>query len=127
MERSEQIKRLRERLIKKCDELLGMHRNAEETHRTLAEPEETAQKGSIADVLANLDSREKKEIEAIDHALSMMETGQYGFCEVCGKPITKKTQCPPVDGIMQQTCPVTKEVNLLGPYRYSSIAASALP
>jgi DnaK suppressor protein len=94
MERSEEMKRLRERLIKKRDELLGMHRNNEETQRTLGEPEiepeETAQKKSIADVLADLDDREEKEIAAIDHALSMMETGQYGSCEVCGKRISKK-------------------------------------
>jgi DnaK suppressor protein len=94
MERSEQMQRLRERLIKRRDELLEMHRNVEDTQRTLAEPdiepEETAQKGSIAEVLARLDGQEKMEIEAIDHALSMMESGQYGSCEVCGKPIAKK-------------------------------------
>jgi DnaK suppressor protein len=94
MERSEQMRRLREQLIKKRDELLGMHKKNEETQHTLAEPdiepEETAQKGSMADVLADLDDREEKEIAAIDHALAMIETGQYGFCEVCGKPIGKK-------------------------------------
>jgi DnaK suppressor protein len=94
MERSEQMRYLRERLIKRRDALLGLHRNAEETQRTLSEPdiepEERAQKASIADVLARLDVQEKKEIEAIDHALSIMETSQYGFCEVCGKPIAKK-------------------------------------
>ena len=56
MERSEQMRHLRERLIKRRDELLGLHRNAEETQRTLSEPdiepEERAQKASIADVLA---------------------------------------------------------------------------
>jgi DnaK suppressor protein len=94
MERSEQMRRLREQLIKKRDELLGMHKKNEETQHTLAEPdiepEETAQKGSMADVLADLDDREEEEIAAIDHALAMIETGQYGFCEVCGKPIGKK-------------------------------------
>ena len=94
MERSEQIIHLRKRLIKKRDELLGMQRNNEETQHTLAEPDiepaETAQKESIADVLVRLDGQEKKEIEAIDHALSTIETGQYGICEVCGKPIGRK-------------------------------------
>jgi DnaK suppressor protein len=94
MERSEQIQRLRERLIKRRDELLEMHRNVEDTQRTLAEPdiepEETAQKGSIAEVLARLDGQEKMEIEAIDHALMMIKKGQYGFCEVCGKQIEQK-------------------------------------
>ena len=54
------------------------------------EPEETAQKESIADVFARLDGKEKEEIEAIDHALTMIEKGQYGFCEVCGKRIGKE-------------------------------------
>jgi DnaK suppressor protein len=94
MERSEHMRRLRARLIKRRDELLEMHRNAEETQHTLAEhdiePEETAQKESSADFLEHLDDQEREEIEAIDHALSMMETGRYGFCEVCGKPITIK-------------------------------------
>ena len=94
MERSEQVERFRERLIRRRDEILELHRRAEETQRTLAEPdierEETAQKESISDVIARLDSQEKEEIEAIDHALSMIETGQYGFCEVCGKQIGKK-------------------------------------
>lgn len=94
MELSEQMRRLRERLLKRRDELLEMHRSVEDTQRILAEPdiepEETAQKGSIAEVLARLDGQEKKELEAIDHALSMMETGQYGLCEVCGKPIGKQ-------------------------------------
>ena len=61
MERSEQMRHLRERLIKRRDELLEMHRNAEETQRTLAEPdiepEETAQKESIANVLIDLDDQ----------------------------------------------------------------------
>jgi DnaK suppressor protein len=90
----DQTRRFRERLIERRDELLELQRNVEETQRTLSEPdietEERAQKGSIADVLADLDDREEKEIVAIDHALLMMEAGKYGFCEVCGKPIGKK-------------------------------------
>ena len=56
----------------------------------ISNPKKQPRKASIAEVLARLDGQEKKEIEAIDHALSIMETGQYGFCEVCGKPIAKK-------------------------------------
>jgi DnaK suppressor protein len=91
---TEQVRRFRERLIERRDELLELHRNVEETQRSLAEPdiepEESAQKGSITEVLADLDDREEKEIVAIDHALLMMEAGKYGFCEVCGKPIGEK-------------------------------------
>ena len=53
-------------------------------------PKKQPRKASIAEVLARLDGQEKEEIEAIDHALIMIEKGQYGFCEVCGKPIAKK-------------------------------------
>jgi DnaK suppressor protein len=94
MERSEKMKRLRARLIKRRDELFELHRNAEETQRSLAErdiePEEKAQKESSAELLEHLDDQEREEMRAIDHALSIMETGRYGFCEVCGKPITIK-------------------------------------
>ena len=94
MERSVEMKGIREQLLKRRDGILKLHSIAEETQRALAEPdieqEETAQKESISDVIARLDSQEKEEIEAIDHALSMIETGQYGFCEVCGKRIGKK-------------------------------------
>jgi len=51
------------------------------------EPEETAQKAAIADVVATLDEREQKEIQAINRALMRMEFGKYGSCEVCGKKI----------------------------------------
>jgi RNA polymerase-binding transcription factor DksA len=51
------------------------------------EPEETAQKEAIADVLAILDEKEQKDIQAINRALARMGLGEYGSCEVCGKEI----------------------------------------
>ncbi len=94
MERSEKMKRFRARLIKRRGELVELHRNAEETQQALAErdiePEEKAQKESSAELLEHLDDQEREEMKAIDHALSIMEMGRYGFCEVCGKPITIK-------------------------------------
>ena len=41
----------------------------------------------MADVLARLDEREQKEIQAINRALARMALGEYGSCEVCGKGI----------------------------------------
>ena len=94
MDKSEKMKHLRARLIKRRDELVEMHRKTEETQRELAErdiePEEKAQKESSAELLEHLDDQEREEMRAIDHALAMMETGRYGLCEVCGKPITLK-------------------------------------
>jgi DnaK suppressor protein len=91
MNRSEQIGKLREQLIKKRDEVFEAHRLSEEARLILSEhdiePEETAQKEAIADVLAILDEQEQKDIQAINRALARMALGEYGSCEVCGKGI----------------------------------------
>ena len=91
MSRSEQMEKIRERLIKKRDEVFEAHRLTDEARLILSEhdieSEETAQKGAIADVLATLDEQEQKEIQAISRALARMEFGEFGSCEVCGKGI----------------------------------------
>jgi RNA polymerase-binding transcription factor DksA len=78
-------------LTQRRDEIFDSHRSSEESRRILAEPdvelEEMAQKESMADILAQLDGREKAEIEAIDRALAGMEIGEYGHCEACGRRI----------------------------------------
>jgi RNA polymerase-binding transcription factor DksA len=78
-------------LTKKRDEVFDAHRLSEEARLILSEhdiePEETAQKGAIANVLAMLDEQAQKEIRAISRALARMELGEYGSCEVCGKEI----------------------------------------
>jgi len=82
---------IRKRLIKKRDEVFEAHRLSDEARLILSEhdieSEETAQKGAIADVLALLDEREQKDIQAINRALAKMEFGEFGSCEVCGKGI----------------------------------------
>jgi RNA polymerase-binding transcription factor DksA len=91
MNRSEQMGSMRERLIKKRIEVFEAHRLSDEARLILSEhdiePEEGAQKEAIADVLALLDERELKDIQAINRALAKMELGEYGSCEVCGKEI----------------------------------------
>jgi DnaK suppressor protein len=91
MNRSEQMKQIRERLLKKRDEVFEAHRLSDEARLMLSEhdieAEETAQSGAIADILGILDEREQKEIQAISKALARMELGEYGSCEVCGKGI----------------------------------------
>jgi RNA polymerase-binding transcription factor DksA len=114
MKRSEHMKRLRARLIKRRSELVELHREAEETQHVLAEPdiepEEKAQKDSSADLLEHLDDQEREEIKAIDHALSKMETGRYGFCEVCGKLITlKRLDAIPWTVFCSQHAPIQRE------------------
>jgi RNA polymerase-binding transcription factor DksA len=91
MSRLEQMGKIRGRLIKKRDEVFDAHRLSEEARLILSEhdiePEETAQKGAIANVLATVDEQAQKEIQAISTALTRMELGEYGSCEVCGKEI----------------------------------------
>ena len=91
MSKSEQMGKIRERLIEKRDEVFEAHRLSDEARLILSEhdiePEETAQKGAIANVLAMLDEQAQKEIRAISRALARMELGEYGSCEVCGKGI----------------------------------------
>ena len=91
MSRSEQMGKLREQLIKRRDEVFEAHRLSDEARLILSEhdiePEETAQKGAIADILATLDEQEQKEIQAINRALARMQFGEYGSCEVCGREI----------------------------------------
>jgi DnaK suppressor protein len=85
---------LRDKLIKKRDGIYEEHTRAEEARRGLAEPEvefeESAQNESIADALAVLDQQERDRIGAIDRALDKIRLGNYGACEVCGKPIPVK-------------------------------------
>ena len=91
MSRSEQMGKIRERLIKKRDEVFEAHRLSDEARLILSEHdierEETAEKDAIADVLATLDEQEQKELQAINRALARMEFGEFGSCEVCGKEI----------------------------------------
>ena len=91
MSKSEQMGKIRERLIEKRDGVFEAHRLSDEARLILSEhdiePEETAQKGAIANVLAMLDEQAQKEIRAISRALARMELGEYGSCEVCGKEI----------------------------------------
>jgi DnaK suppressor protein len=91
MSRSDEMGKIREQLIKKRDEVFEAHRLSDEARLILSEhdieAEETAQKGAIADILALLDEKEQKDIQAINRALARMEFGEFGFCEVCGRRI----------------------------------------
>jgi DnaK suppressor protein len=91
MGRRVEMGKMRDRLIKKRDEVFEAHRLSDEARLILSEhdiePEETAQKEPIADVLGTLDKTAQKEIQAINRALARVELGEYGTCEVCGKEI----------------------------------------
>ena len=94
MKRAEELKGIRDLLTKRREDTFRIHARAQDACRSLMEPEvefeETAQNDSMADAISRLGEQERLEIEAIDHALKNIETGKYGFCEVCGKPIAAK-------------------------------------
>lgn len=51
------------------------------------EAEERGQIEKLVQLLDRLDERAKREIEAIDRALTKIETDSYGRCERCGQDI----------------------------------------
>lgn len=51
------------------------------------EVEEQGRTETMVRLLDRLDERAKRDIEAIDHALTRIETGSYGRCEGCGGDI----------------------------------------
>jgi DnaK suppressor protein len=91
MNRSQQMIGISERLIKRRDEVFEAHRLSDEARVILSEhdiePEETAQKEAMTDILSTLDEQEQKEIMAINKALGRLALGEFGSCEVCGKEI----------------------------------------
>lgn len=52
------------------------------------EPEDEAQEETATQLLARLDERDQASVAAIDRALSRMASGNYGRCDVCGRPLT---------------------------------------
>jgi DnaK suppressor protein len=91
MGRLKQIGKIHVKLLKKRDEVFEALRLGDEARLILSEQdtesEETAQKEAIEDVLATLDEKEQKDIQAINRTLVRIELGEYGICEVCGKEI----------------------------------------
>jgi DnaK suppressor protein len=107
MSRSDQIVKIRARVIKKRDEVFEAHRLSDEARLTLAnhdiESEETAQKEAIVSVLATLDEQAQNELQDIRWALARLKLGEYGLCEVCGKEIeVKRLEAIPWTSVCKQ-------------------------
>jgi DnaK suppressor protein len=86
------LKDIRRRLSVQRRMLLQQVARVEDNLRWLGtnvepEPEEEGQEENIARLLTRLDDRERAELEAIDHALGRIETGEYGRCMACGELI----------------------------------------
>jgi len=88
---NEDIKQLREALLRKRAEIFERLRRFEKDWQELGEREseleEEAQKSDIASLFDKLDERAKNEIEEIDLALCRLAVGRYGICESCEKLI----------------------------------------
>ena len=74
----------REEIFKEVEDL---ENNWEEDSEPQIEVEEMAQEIEITDSYAKLDETERRQIREIDRALKKMDSGRYGICETCGKPI----------------------------------------
>lgn len=94
-EREEGMLPLEDFRIKLLAQRRDLFRQAAETEADLLwletdverEAEERGQTEKVVRLLDRLDERMKGEIEAIDRALTRIEAGSYGRCEVCGKNI----------------------------------------
>ncbi len=85
---------LEERLLARRKEILDLanvHESEWDDLRSREqEIEEAAQKEALSQELAQLEGRERREIEAIDEALRRISLGDYGICESCGRDISLK-------------------------------------
>ncbi|MCF8145824.1 MAG: TraR/DksA C4-type zinc finger protein [Deltaproteobacteria bacterium] len=88
------MENLRETLMRRREEIFKLREGFDTSWKELQEKEveleETAEKRQLSLGLEQLDEQEAREIEAIDTALRRMETGDYGVCRVCGKPISPR-------------------------------------
>jgi DnaK suppressor protein len=71
-------------------EQLALKESEQELSEPEIEPEEQASRLKLSEELFHLEEQEWNEIEAIDQALSKIESNEYGICESCGDKITPK-------------------------------------
>ena len=49
---------------------------------------EDSARGVMTDLVASLNGRERRELDEIQQAMTRLETGSFGACEICGAPIS---------------------------------------
>lgn len=83
----------RRRLIEEREEILhrleGLREELKGIEETPRELEEWAQEEKDREILIRLEERENEELRRIQTALGLIDQGEYGTCQVCGKPIPK--------------------------------------
>lgn len=83
---------VRARLLELRSELTDRHERIDKHLQNRDEPrhadsEERAGAASNDETMELLDANALQELQQIDHALARIETGSYGVCEACDKPI----------------------------------------
>ena len=88
------LKKLKSQLLNRRREMLAqvahLEFEREELGQHFIESIDSAQKENLAQLIDKLDERGKEEIVEIELALTKMESGSYGECELCGKSIPIK-------------------------------------
>jgi len=91
---AQSVKQLEKQLIDRRDEILDFRDSLLSSRMTLQEREneleEMAGKEIMLEGVDRLDDRVIEELEKIDLALANMQSGHYGRCEVCHRPIATK-------------------------------------
>ena len=76
----------RDRIERRLHDLRDELRGLQERPREL---EEWAQEEKDRDILIRLEEREQGELRRIQTALALIDSRQYGKCQVCGRPILR--------------------------------------
>ncbi|MDX1660901.1 MAG: TraR/DksA C4-type zinc finger protein [Gemmatimonadota bacterium] len=77
----------REEIVRRLDELRDELAGLEDQPREL---EEWAQEEKDRDILIRLEDRETEELRRIQSALQLIDSGEYGTCQACGKQIPRE-------------------------------------
>jgi len=90
---ADRVTEFRERLRNARGELLRAVLLTGDEMRGLGDREpgtliEDSARGVMTDLVASLNGRERRELDEIQQAMTRLETGSFGACEICGAPIS---------------------------------------
>jgi DnaK suppressor protein len=91
--KTEPVTEFRERLRKARGGLLRTVLLTGDEMRGLGDREpgtlsEDSARGVMSDLVASLNGRERRELDEIQEAMTRLETGSFGACEICGASIS---------------------------------------
>ena len=91
-----ELKELREKLIKLKDELDSLSQTSKDATKTVELDQASVGRLSRMDAIQaqqmakELAHRRQRQIDSIDGALRRIETGDYGYCFICGEEIESR-------------------------------------